>query len=92
MSSNWEKKHQKFFREYRDRFQDIYSKMPWGGSTSNNIHYRLKEFFDFDTKAEVEAIEKYRQIITTCRLRESSCACITISDHENGRLSVQTTH
>jgi len=37
--------------------------------TSDNIHYRLKEFFDLDTKAEVEAIEKYRQIITTCRLR-----------------------
>jgi rubrerythrin len=31
MLSNWEKQHEKFFREYRDRFQDIYSKMPWGG-------------------------------------------------------------
>jgi hypothetical protein len=31
MLSNWEKRHEKLFREYRDRFQDIYSKMPWGG-------------------------------------------------------------
>jgi rubrerythrin len=31
MLCNWEKQHEKFFREYRDRFQDIYSKMPWGG-------------------------------------------------------------
>jgi hypothetical protein len=31
MLSNWEKQHEKFFREYRDKFQDIYSKMPWGG-------------------------------------------------------------
>ena len=29
--SNWEKQHEKFFREYRDKFHDIYSKMPWGG-------------------------------------------------------------
>jgi len=29
--SNWEKRHEKLFREYRDKFQDIYSKMPWGG-------------------------------------------------------------
>jgi rubrerythrin len=31
MLSNWEKRHEKFFREYRDKFHDIYSKMPWGG-------------------------------------------------------------
>ncbi len=31
MLSNWEKQHEKFFREHRDRFHDIYSKMPWGG-------------------------------------------------------------
>ncbi|OGP93120.1 MAG: hypothetical protein A2156_08310 [Deltaproteobacteria bacterium RBG_16_48_10] len=29
--SRWEKKHEKFFHEYRDRFSDIYSKIPWGG-------------------------------------------------------------
>lgn len=26
-----EKQHEKFFREFRDKFHDIYSKMPWGG-------------------------------------------------------------
>ena len=31
MLSNWEKVHEKLFREYRDRFDEIYSKMPWGG-------------------------------------------------------------
>ena len=31
MLSNWEKQHEKFFREFRDRFHNIYSKMPWGG-------------------------------------------------------------
>jgi rubrerythrin len=31
MLSDWEKQHETFFREYRDRFHDIYSKMPWGG-------------------------------------------------------------
>ena len=31
MLSSWEKEHEKFFREYRDRFSEIYSKMPWGG-------------------------------------------------------------
>jgi rubrerythrin len=31
MLSNWEKGHEKLFREYRDNFQEIYSKMPWGG-------------------------------------------------------------
>jgi rubrerythrin len=31
MLSNWEKVHEKLFREYRDRFDEMYSKMPWGG-------------------------------------------------------------
>jgi rubrerythrin len=31
MLSGWEKAHEKLFREYRDRFDEIYSKMPWGG-------------------------------------------------------------
>jgi rubrerythrin len=31
MLSDWEKQHETFFREYRDKFHDIYSKMPWGG-------------------------------------------------------------
>jgi rubrerythrin len=31
MLSSWEKVHEKLFREYRDRFDEIYSKMPWGG-------------------------------------------------------------
>ena len=31
MLSSWEKEHERFFREYRDRFSEIYSKMPWGG-------------------------------------------------------------
>jgi len=31
MLSNWEKQHEKFFREYRDKFHDVYAKMPWGG-------------------------------------------------------------
>jgi len=29
--SSWEKAHERLFREYRDRFDEIYSKMPWGG-------------------------------------------------------------
>ena len=29
--SKWEKEHEKFFREYRDRFSESYSKMAWGG-------------------------------------------------------------
>ncbi len=29
--SRWEKEHEIFFREYRDRFSEMYSKMPWGG-------------------------------------------------------------
>jgi rubrerythrin len=31
MLSNWEKGHERFFREYRDKLSEIYSKMPWGG-------------------------------------------------------------
>ena len=31
MLAGWEKSHEKFFREYRDKLTDIYSKMPWGG-------------------------------------------------------------
>ena len=31
MLANWEAQHEKFFREFRDRFHNIYSKMPWGG-------------------------------------------------------------
>jgi rubrerythrin len=29
--SRWEKEHEKFFREYRNRFSESYSKMAWGG-------------------------------------------------------------
>ena len=29
--SLWEKEHEKFFREYRDKFSELYSKIPWGG-------------------------------------------------------------
>jgi rubrerythrin len=31
MLSGWEEKHEKFFREFRDKISEIYSKMPWGG-------------------------------------------------------------
>ena len=31
MLSGWEKDHEKFFKEYRDKLSEIYSKMPWGG-------------------------------------------------------------
>ena len=31
MLSQWEKKHEIFFREYRDKLSEVYSKMPWGG-------------------------------------------------------------
>jgi len=31
MLSNWEKDHERFFREYRDKLSEVYSKMPWGG-------------------------------------------------------------
>jgi rubrerythrin len=29
--SSWEKEHERLFREFRDKFSEIYSKMPWGG-------------------------------------------------------------
>jgi len=31
MLSAWEKKHERFFREFRDKFSETYSNMPWGG-------------------------------------------------------------
>jgi rubrerythrin len=31
MLAHWEKGHERFFREYRDRLTEIYSKMPWAG-------------------------------------------------------------
>ncbi|MFH1349458.1 MAG: ferritin family protein [Pseudomonadota bacterium] len=31
MLSQWEKGHEKFFREYRDKISQVYSNMPWGG-------------------------------------------------------------
>jgi rubrerythrin len=31
MLSSWEKEHERFFREYRDKLSEVYSKMPWGG-------------------------------------------------------------
>jgi rubrerythrin len=31
MLSRWEKGHEAFFREYRDKLTEVYSKMPWGG-------------------------------------------------------------
>lgn len=31
MLSQWEKTHEKFFREYRDKLSEVYAKMPWGG-------------------------------------------------------------
>jgi rubrerythrin len=31
MLSNWEKNHEKFFRQYRDTLSETYAKMPWGG-------------------------------------------------------------
>lgn len=31
MLSDWEKRHERFFREYRDKLTEIYSKMPWAG-------------------------------------------------------------
>ena len=31
MLSDWEKGHERFFREYRDKLTEVYSKMPWGG-------------------------------------------------------------
>jgi len=31
MLSDWEKGHEIFFKEYRDKLSETYSKMPWGG-------------------------------------------------------------
>jgi rubrerythrin len=31
MLSGWEKVHEEFFREYRDKLSETYAKMPWGG-------------------------------------------------------------
>jgi len=31
MLSRWEKGHEAFFREFRDKLSDVYSNMPWGG-------------------------------------------------------------
>jgi rubrerythrin len=31
MLAAWEKAHERFFREYRDKLTETYSKMPWGG-------------------------------------------------------------
>jgi rubrerythrin len=31
MLSNWEKSHEKFFRQFRDELSATYEKMPWGG-------------------------------------------------------------
>ncbi len=31
MLSSWEKGHEKFFREYRDKISQTYANMPWGG-------------------------------------------------------------
>jgi rubrerythrin len=31
MLSNWEKEHERFFREFRDRLSEVYAQMPWGG-------------------------------------------------------------
>ena len=31
MLSHWEKGHEKFFRNYRDKLSEVYANMPWGG-------------------------------------------------------------
>jgi rubrerythrin len=31
MLSNWEKEHERFFREFRDQLSEVYAQMPWGG-------------------------------------------------------------
>ncbi|NLI82728.1 MAG: hypothetical protein GX443_13720 [Deltaproteobacteria bacterium] len=31
MLADWEKGHEKFFREFRDKISETYSRMPWGG-------------------------------------------------------------
>jgi rubrerythrin len=31
MLASWEKRHEEFFREYRDKLNEVYASMPWGG-------------------------------------------------------------
>ncbi len=31
MLSAWEKEHERFFREFRDKLSEVYAQMPWGG-------------------------------------------------------------
>jgi uncharacterized protein YhfF len=31
MLARWEKAHEKFFKEYRDKLSTVYAGMPWGG-------------------------------------------------------------
>jgi hypothetical protein len=31
MLARWEKEHERFFREFRDKLTETYAKMPWGG-------------------------------------------------------------
>ena len=31
MLAEWERGHERFFKEYRDKLTEIYSKLPWGG-------------------------------------------------------------
>ena len=31
MLSQWEKAHERFFRDYRDKLSEVYAEMPWGG-------------------------------------------------------------
>ncbi len=31
MLSAWEKEHENFFRQYRDKLSEVYAQMPWGG-------------------------------------------------------------
>jgi hypothetical protein len=31
MLADWEKTHERFFREFRDKLSESYAAMPWGG-------------------------------------------------------------
>lgn len=31
MLSDWEKEHERFFKEFRDKLSEVYANMPWGG-------------------------------------------------------------
>jgi hypothetical protein len=31
MLADWEKGHERFFRQFRDTLTETYAKMPWGG-------------------------------------------------------------